>query len=111
MNITFKVRTMLGKLVKKLRAEKDDLKKKGVCPLCSDIIQSLPTIVDKDYNQVQVKQEEEPLYNLCGIEVCEGCYFDLLNHMGYKNIDDLLPCDKKQLNKFLNLISEAHKRD
>lgn len=100
---------MLGKLFgKKLPAERDDLGKKGICPICSDIVGSLPILVDKDYNPVEVKQEEEPLYNLCGVEVCEGCYFDLINHMGYKNIDDLMECDKKQLNKFLNLVAKQH---
>lgn len=100
---------MLGKLFnKKLPAERDDTGKMGICPICSHIVSSLPTIVDSKLNTVQVKKEEEPLYNLCGVEVCEGCYFDLINHMGYKNIDDLMECDKKQLNLFLNLVSQNH---
>ena len=53
--------------------------------------------------------EEEILINLLGIDVCEGCYHDLINHMRYKNIDDLLECDKKQLNKFLNKLAELKK--
>ena len=32
------------------------------------------------------------------------CYFDLINHMGYKNMNDLLECDKQQLMKFLNKL-------
>lgn len=53
--------------------------------------------------------EEEILVNLLGIDVCEGCYHDLINHMRYKNIDDLLECDKKQLTKFLNKLAELKK--
>lgn len=67
--------------------EKDSLHKLGKCSICNDGV-------------------EEPLFNLFGVEVCEGCYHDLLNHMGYRNIDDLLECDKKQLMKFLNKLSE-----
>lgn len=66
------------------------LNKKGVCNICLD-------------------NEEESMYNLFGIEVCEGCYYDLINHMSYKNIDDLLDCDKKQLMKFLNKLMEGVK--
>ena len=97
---------MLGKLIKKLLPdEQNDLGKTGICPICSDIINNMPTFVDKNNEIVKVKQEPENLFNLCGIEVCEGCYYDLINHMSYKNIDDLLPCDKKQLNKFLNMVA------
>lgn len=72
---------------KKTVTETDDLHKKGQCFLC-------PT--DSDEN----------MFNLFGVEVCEGCYHDLINHMRYKSIDDLLDCDKKQLNKFLNKLAE-----
>ena len=71
----------------KTNAEKDDLNKKGKCFLCPN------------------ETEDEELYNLFGVEVCEGCYHELINYMGYKNIDDLLECDKKQLNKFLNKLA------
>ena len=50
--------------------------------------------------------EEEILVNLFGVEVCEGCYHDLINHMGYKNINDLLDCDKVHLMRFLNKLAE-----
>lgn len=79
--------------------EKDDLNKMGECFICKALKEqprdefgaTIPTIIEK-----------EPLFNLFGVEVCEGCYHDLINHMGYKNIDDLLDCDKKQLMMFLN---------
>jgi len=90
---------------KKLPAERDDTGKMGICPICSDIINNMPTFIDKNNEIVKIKQEPERMFNLCGIEVCEGCYHDLINHMSYKNIDDLLPCDKKQLNKFLNMVA------
>ena len=73
---------------KKTNTEKDNLNKKGKCFLCPN------------------ETEDEPLYNLFGVEVCEGCYHDLINHMGYKNINDLLDCDKVQLMRFLNKLDE-----
>lgn len=72
---------------KQSKYEKDNLNKKGKCFLC-------------------LNEEDENLFNLFGVEVCEGCYHDLLNHMGYKNFNDLMDCDKKQLMKFLNKLSE-----
>lgn len=75
---------------KKIVYEKDDLNKTGKCFLCPE-------------------DDDENMFNLFGIEVCEGCYHDLLNHMGYKNIDDLLDCDKKQLMKFLNKLADSKK--
>lgn len=69
----------------KIIKKNGSLNKKGYCQICND-------------------NEEEPMYNLFGVEVCEGCYYDLINHMGYKNLDDLLDCDKKQLSKFLNIL-------
>lgn len=70
---------------------KDDLNKIGQCFLC-------PT------------DDKEPLFNLFGVEVCEGCYHDLINHMGYKNMNDLTESDKQQLMKFLNkLVSNKQK--
>lgn len=76
---------------KKTVSETDNLHKKGKCFLCPN------------------ETEDEDLYNLFGVEVCEGCYYELINHMGYKNLDDLLETDKKQLNKFLNKLSEIKK--
>lgn len=64
---------------------------KGICPICKEIDSEIV---------------EEPLVNLLGIKVCEGCYHDLINEMGYKNLNDLLECDKKQLNLFLNLLAK-----
>lgn len=78
------------KLKKITSVKTDDLHKKGKCLICND-------------------DEEENLFNLCGVEVCKGCYYDLINSMSYKNIDDLLDCDKKQLMKFLNKLSENKK--
>ena len=75
------------KLLKKSSINSDDLHKKGKCQICND-------------------SEDENIFNLFGVEVCEGCYYDILNSMSYKNIDDLLDCDKKQLIKFLNKLSE-----
>lgn len=72
------------------QTEKDFLNKTGKCSICNDGV-------------------DEPLYNLFGVEVCEGCYFDILNHMGYRNMDDLLKCDKKQLMLFLNKLAELKK--
>lgn len=82
---------MLKKILKTIRS--DNLHKKGKCPLCS-------------HSPELGEQELENLYNLFGIEVCEGCYHELINHMGYKNLDDLIEYDKKQLTKFLNMLSE-----
>lgn len=73
---------------KKTTCEKDNLNKKDKCFLCTN-------------------DEEENMFNLFGIEVCEGCYHDLINHMGYKNFNDLMDCDKQQLMKFLNKLSET----
>lgn len=72
--------------------EKDNLNKKGRCFLCPN-------------------EDDEPLFDLFGIEVCEGCYHDLLNHMSYKNFNDLMDCDKQQLMKFLNkLVSKKNNK-
>ena len=71
-------------MIKKLFS-KNNKPKMGHCDICND-------------------DEEEVLVNLLGIDVCEGCYFDLINHMGYKNMNDLLECDKQQLMKFLNKL-------
>lgn len=76
----------------------DDLHKKGICPLCNH----LPEIGET---------ELENMFNLFGVEVCEGCYYELINHMGYKNIDDLTSYDKKQLNRFLNKLSELKRNE
>lgn len=70
----------------------DCLHKHGQCPLCSD------------------ESDVELLYDLFGVEVCEGCYYDLINHMGYKNLDDLLEDDKKQLMKFLNELAKLKQK-
>ena len=70
--------------------ECDSLNKSGKCSICNDGV-------------------DEPLYNLFGVEVCEGCYYDLLNLMSYRNVDDMLDCDKKQLMRFLNKLSENKK--
>lgn len=72
---------------KQTTSEQDNLNKTGKCFLCPN-------------------DEDESMFNLFGIEVCEGCYHDLINHMGYKNLNDLLECDKKQLMLFLNKLSE-----
>lgn len=82
---------MLRKIFKNICG--DNLHKKGKCPLCS-------------HSPELEETELEDLYNLFGVEVCEGCYHELINHMGYKNLDDLIECDKKQLTKFLNMLSE-----
>ena len=73
---------MLRKIVKNICG--DNLHKNGKCPLCS--------------HSPELEETE--------LEVCEGCYHELINHMGYKNLDDLIECDKKQLTKFLNMLSE-----
>jgi hypothetical protein len=86
---------MLKKILKTIRS--DNLHKKGHCPLCS-------------HSPELEETELEDLYNLFGVEVCEGCYHELINHMGYKNLDDLIECDKKQLTKFLNMLSETKRK-
>lgn len=102
---------MLGKFFKhKTAIEKADLHKKGICPICSDIVKSLPPIIDGNYDLIKFEQEEEPMFDLCGVEVCEGCFHDILNHMRYKNIDTLMDCDKKQLNKFLNMVAKKFEK-
>lgn len=59
--------------------------------------------------KVCLDTEEEPLVELFGVKVCEGCYHDLLNHMGYRSYDDLFDCDKQQLQRFLNLLAKTVK--
>lgn len=63
------------------------LNKKGFCDICKD-------------------DEEEPLVDLLGVNVCEGCYHDLKNLFGYHNINDMLECDQKLLMRFLNKLAE-----
>lgn len=63
---------------------------KGICKFCNST-------------------EEEYLIDLFGVKVCEGCYHDILNHMKYKNFNDLLDCDKQQLMLFLNELAK-HKK-
>ena len=48
-----------NKMIKKLFS-KNNKPKMGYCDICND-------------------DEEEVLVNLLGIDVCEGCYFDLIN--------------------------------
>lgn len=60
---------------------------KGICKFCNST-------------------EEEILLDLFGVKVCEGCYHDILNHMKYKNFNDLLDCDKQQLMLFLNELAK-----
>lgn len=71
---------------------KDNLNKKGQCPLCSHEPELGENVL-------------EEMYDLFGIEICEGCYHELINHMGYRNLDDLTNYDKKQLTRFLNMLS------
>nr|DAJ42539.1 MAG TPA: DNA repair protein RAD14/DNA Complex excision repair DNA damage [Caudoviricetes sp.] len=79
---------MFDILRKKTSCEKDDCKTMGKCFICEN-------------------DEDESLFNLFGVKVCEGCYHDIINHMSYRNIDDLMDCDKKQLMKFLNKLVES----
>lgn len=67
------------------------LSKKGFCPICKD-------------------SEEEELVELLGIEVCEGCYHDLINLFGYHNVKDMLECDQQMLMRFLNKLNEKLKK-
>lgn len=78
--------------------EKDNLNKMGECFICK-VLEEQPS---DEFTTFIPSIVEEPLFDLFGVKVCEGCYHDLINHMGYKNIDDLLDCDKKQLMMFLN---------
>lgn len=68
----------------------------GICQICKEL---------SDNENL----EDEQLVDLFGVEVCEGCYYDILNHMQYKKFDDLLDCDKKQLMLFLNKLALTKK--
>lgn len=80
------------------------LNKNGICPICLELSKK-QELIDGQTITTTIK-ENEYLMNLFGVEVCEGCYHDLINHMKYKNLNDLLDCDKKQLMLFLNKLAE-----
>lgn len=92
------------KTKKKHSCEKDNLGKKGRCFICE--VQKRTSNSDEfGACSSSLDIEKENMFNLFGVEVCEGCYHDILNHMSYRNIDDLLDCDKKQLMLFLNKLA------
>lgn len=95
---------------KKTYIDKANLHKKGNCPLCGklsiDMSKQLP--VDVIF---KLKANEENLYKLMDIEICESCFHELINLMEYKDIDDMIDFDKKQLMMFLNMVAEKIKNE
>jgi len=88
---------------KKTYVEKADTGKKGICKLCEQLSKEMSRKLPDDL-VFNLKEDTEDMFNLLGIDVCEGCFHELINLMSYKDYNKMIEFDKKQLQLFLNMV-------